>query len=463
MAFLQGIILAKLFAPAYFGLWSILLLVLSYTAYAHFGLLYALVKQVPTLRGKGEHERIAHARQTVFIFSLVSGVAVGLVCFIASFFLPAGYNPELVSSLRLISAVIVVQQMYFFYGEALRAENDFKYLSIATFIFSFVSLVGTGFVLVGGLAGFFAGLFLAYVIALWLMVKKSKFVFRFVFDYPELKRLFWIGFPLFVYNIFSLVMLGTDRFLVALKLGATNLGYYSFALMAANFILYLPAIVSTVLIIRLFEAVGAKRENENISAHLMEPTLLLSCFVPLLFAFIVVGVESFLPVVFVKYLPGIGLVLPLSLGISFLSVSLMAGNTAIAFEKYRSIISYCVIASLIIALFYFAVGGTSGVALGVCVGLIFYSVLLLRLAAKCVSMNNKAEFMLMATFPIAIGLFAIIFSSLAASFFGLANATLWDGFEIFFFRLFVFGLVYLPVVLFFNRHYDLFSKLRLLL
>ena len=63
---IRSLIIASGLGPSIYGLWSIFLVVFSYSTYSDFGLISGMNKQVPHLRGKGKEEHAKEIRNNTF-------------------------------------------------------------------------------------------------------------------------------------------------------------------------------------------------------------------------------------------------------------------------------------------------------------------------------------------------------------------------------------------------------------
>ena len=70
-ALLRGLIVSKVLKPEIFGIWSTLLIILSYTSYSHMGYFFTFVKDIPIIDDK--EQRKHHTSVLLFLCRRYTG------------------------------------------------------------------------------------------------------------------------------------------------------------------------------------------------------------------------------------------------------------------------------------------------------------------------------------------------------------------------------------------------------
>jgi O-antigen/teichoic acid export membrane protein len=384
--FLKGILIARILGPSWFGVWGILMIILSYNLHSHFGLIHGMNKRVPYLRGKGNVSEAKEIVDTSF-WSIVSiGAILAILLFVFSFILSNRFSVEIIIGLRMLSLIIFLHQVYIYLISLLRIDKNFNLLSIVVAIFPIVSLGLTVvfFVLFDNkLIAALAGTLLAYVVSNIIIFLKTKYRFQFRVNTQLLKRIFMVGAPLIVINIGYSLFITIDRWMIARFIGEPQLGYYALGASMGQFLVTASSTVAFVVYPRMLERYGKSGEVAALKNLTIIPLFALSVLMAFICALYISVIPLFIKVVVPAYMPGLLAITLFGLGAYFLCLVGIAGNFLISVDKQKyilftqiGIIPFCLVVN------YFLIKngfGIQGVAVGMGVSFLLYSTTLISL------------------------------------------------------------------------------------
>ena len=206
-----SMVIARLLGPDGYGLYSVCLIVPGlFLLFADFGVNSALVKYLAQFRVKGEKGRVANLIRCGFLFKLLMGLFLFLVCFLFSDLLALYVlrRPNLGFLVHLASLLIIFQVLFVCLNKIFVGLDRMERSAVISVLQSVVKvvlaplLIILGFGIIGALVGHVA----SYVVA---GVVGSLFVYRFYREYVsqgselgfrflgDLRFMVKFGFPLF--------------------------------------------------------------------------------------------------------------------------------------------------------------------------------------------------------------------------------------------------------------------------
>lgn len=374
---LTGLIIAKVLGPASFGVYSALMLIVTYSHYSNLGLLFAMTKKVPFYRGKKQYSKVKETENIAFSGIMIIILFVSLVLIIASFFI-RNVSVNTINGLRIIAGIITLQQIFYFYQHYLRAEKKFSIMgkilliySIAYFIFIIPLIIKFR------LEGVFFAMLLAYIMVISYLSKKDEFKLKIRFMPKKTVQLIKIGFPLLTMGIIMVFFISIDKIMIIKFMDKLQLGYYSFAAIVAGIVGFIPQSISHITFPYLVERYGEKEDKAHIKNYLFQPTLILSYLIPIVIGLVFITAPVAIYYVLPKYLPGIIPFKILICAAFFMSITLPASNFLITINKERKIILFQAI-SIILAIilnYIFIINGygINGVAIATAISYLFYT------------------------------------------------------------------------------------------
>lgn len=328
---IRTVVAARLLGAFPIGAWNALQLVMDYGAFSTLGTQQGLDQAVPPRMVEGDPAALDRMKRAglfnVLVLNLV--FAGGALAWMLSrdnklldFWGPLG------AALGL--ACIVLVNLSFYHGTLLRSHGNIGAVSTWYFLQGAIgTIVGLALVPAFGAWGLLVGWTLGNLLALTVTRIQSRGVVPIV---PRPAResldLMRIGLPMFVFTTSSVVLRSLDRLIVFKFLGTLALGYYSVAVMALTFMLYLPDSIAYVLYPRLLRDYRAAGNDPSaIRVPALRATRALSA--------VVAGVSG---VGFLLARPAVALVLPKFLPGATAVRIVCFGVAGLAFANLSSIV-----------------------------------------------------------------------------------------------------------------------------
>ncbi|MBC8440653.1 MAG: lipopolysaccharide biosynthesis protein [Deltaproteobacteria bacterium] len=268
---------ARLLMPDDYGLMALTTIFTGYAAwFSELGLGAAIIqRESPT------QEDLS----SIFWFTLGVGVLLAIACFpIASISAWFFEEPRLIALTRTIAIIFLINSVQIVPGNLLRKDMEFKKLGFIKMIAIFISCV---YMLISAYRG--AGVWsllggqilLAFVNTL-LVVCLVRWYPRRHFDFKEVSSYIKYGVRIAIGRTLFYITDNSDKFIVGKKLGAVDVGYYSFALQLSQ----LPTEKITVMINQISFPLFSKLQHskEEFNRHYLKiikiiATLVLPLFV----------------------------------------------------------------------------------------------------------------------------------------------------------------------------------------
>jgi len=378
---LTGLVIAKVLGPASFGVYSALMLIVTYSQYSHLGLLPAMTKKVPFYNGKKEYEKARETKNIAFSGAIIIILLISLTLIIASFFIK-NLDEHTINGMRIVAVIIILQQIFFFYQNHLRVEKKFLMIgktllvySIAYFIFIIILIIRFR------LEGIFFALLIAYCIVLFYIFKKEKFKFKITIMPKKIVQLMRFGFPLLTIGIMSIFLISIDKLMIIKFMDKIQLGYYSIATLIAGIILFIPKSISSVIFPHLLERYGEKEDKAHIKNYLFQPTLIISYLMPVVTGLIFITAPVAIYYILPKYIQGITAVKILVCAVFFMSIVSTSTHFLVTINKERKLLlvqAMSIVVAIILNYVFIINGcGIKGVAIATAITYFFYSTCIL--------------------------------------------------------------------------------------
>ncbi len=223
---IRGIIIPKLLGPVDYGIYNGLLILPEYLLHFHFGSISALKREIPFCYGKNDLKQAQRIRNIVFSQYLGTIiVSVSIIGFF-TFLYQDRFSYTMIVCLRLLCLLIFIQALVeVFLENVVRTDNQFSILSKSEI---FKSLIGFGFMLImiwyWHLYGLIVSLILSSLLKGGYIYYKTRYKFRWIWDFNELMRLLKIGFPILLGLILITIFGSIDRFMIIHYLDMKQLG-----------------------------------------------------------------------------------------------------------------------------------------------------------------------------------------------------------------------------------------------
>lgn len=258
---------ARLLPADVAGAWLGLQLVLAYGANLHLGAVFGMFRSVPMLRAGGELERAAEVERSTFTFMLATSTLGSLAFWSARWVLDASAATPYLAECAVLLFVNVMKS---YFVARVKADSEFKALSVSSALGSVVSVATLALILAAGLHGLVVGMIAQAVVETLYLVRHTGL--------PRLGlRPAVLGEQLSVGLLTLLVTSGTtlltsiDRTVMLQRLGAETTGLYY---LGANIVTLVPVVFglpAAVLTPRFFEQFGRTKRAGDLMRLVEEP------------------------------------------------------------------------------------------------------------------------------------------------------------------------------------------------
>jgi O-antigen/teichoic acid export membrane protein len=464
---IRNIVVARYLGPEDYGLWVILLLILSYGDQIHLGLRHAGDREIPFFRGQGRLHESRSLTGTLYSAILFLS-AVTLVVLLIYSLLADSSSPRLMGGVRIAGIILFSDQVNKFYLMVIRARKEFVLSSKVETAFELVrTVLVCALVLWVGLYGILiAYLIAAFTNTIYYLIWYDRTIVP-GFDYRMFTREIRIGLPLFISGLLYLLIISLDRVIGAAIFSKEALGIYGFAALTAQLPVASSQAVGLVFYPEMSEKLGETADTSSLLPFFTKVTVTVAYIAPLLVASIVCGSELLIHWILPDYTESIGLIYSISSGVFFLAIApiplivLMASGR----PKYylRAQIMSIIIAGGIYATVLLSSGTPQLLAVGAAASFVGYAVTLLVTAIVLFRLKASAAFREIATILLPCMYGAVILSvfyRLDAMFQSILGSTA----EIqVLLRLLLFVILYIPLLWYIVRKYGLSDKLSIML
>ncbi len=378
---LTGLVIAKVLGPAEFGVYSALMLIVTYSQYSHLGLLHAIIKKVPFYKGRNEYEKAKETKNIAFTGAMVIILLISLTFIIASFFIK-NLDTHTINGIRIVALIIILQRIFFFYQTHLRVEKKILMVGKTLLVYSIIYFICIiPLIIRFRLEGIFFASLIAYCIVIFYIFKKEKFKFKITIMPKKTVQLMRFGFPLLTMGIMSVFLLSIDKLMIIKFMDKVQLGYYSIGIMAAEIISFIPHSISYIIFPRFLERYGEKGDKSYLKNHLFQPTLIISYLIPVVIGLAFITAPVVIYYILPRYIQGITPIKILVCAIFFMSVMTPAVIFLITVNKERKMLLIQAI-SITIAItlnYLFIINGygINGVAIATAISYFFYGTCIL--------------------------------------------------------------------------------------
>ncbi len=332
---LTGILLRRFLGPAQMGVWAFLQVIINYAKHASLGITTATTRDVPYYLKKGETEKAEETKNLVFSFTVLTAGLTSLGVVVFALAKRNTYSSEIFIGLLVVAGIILLQRIYNLYVVLLRAHKAFVFAGLLNFFSSVLGLVlALGMAWPFKLFGFFASVLLNYLLCLAILHWKTPYRFSFLFSWKKILPLFDLGFAMLVSDVLRTFLTSADRIMIAKFLSFEQLGIYSVALMANNYLYSLPNMFGVILFPH-FQELYAQRDNpQDLVKYLVKPALGLAFLFPLPLAVVWIFSNWLVPAFLPAYRDGLGALEMVILGSFFMALTHPFSNFLITVRKH---------------------------------------------------------------------------------------------------------------------------------
>lgn len=365
--FVISIILARLVAPAEFGLIAMLTIFIAVAqSFVDSGFSSALVQK---------RKRTEIDFSTVFYFNIAISILIYLILYLSAPYIALFYDEPLLNMLcKWMGLNIIIQGLSVVQIAQLTILLDFKTQAKASLISVFISgLLGVGLAYYEyGVWALLAQLLLYNILNTLLLWSFTKWIPQFIFSWRSLFTLFSFGSKLLLSGLLHTVYVNLYSLVIGRKYSASDVGYFNQANLSARF----PSISLMAIISRALYPIQCEIQDDNelLSASFLKYLRMTSYIIfPIMIGLAVMAKSLIFVVLTDKWLPMSPLLSILC--IAYMWVPIMMVNSQILNVKGRS--DYFLKAEIIkkiIGIIIMSVTLQYGLTI-ICIGIILYSVL----------------------------------------------------------------------------------------
>ena len=377
MSTCQNFFLARVFGPASFGVWNLLMVFLGYTQNAHVGLIFGMTKQVPILRGEGNHKQIENIQNNVFTAICIIELILFFIISIVVFFKIGSFSKEIYSGLIIVSIIMVITQFYVYFFSILRNDLKFGLLSFASFLLPLLSF-GSIFVCNAffgpGINVFLSAVLFSNLIVVAIVVLSGKLYFSLAISKKVIKKLFIIGFPLLISAFGFTFFLTVDRWVIGKMLDAKSLGYYSLGSMFVGLLYTIPSVFSSTLFPRMLYYYGKNKKADSAIHLIYKPMIILAIIMMIIIGVVALIIPYLINYILPSYRPGMLVIVILLFGSYFFSFSSIISTYLISVNYQNTLlkIQYFHIFLLLICDYLVIKSGAGLLGVAICSSLIYF-------------------------------------------------------------------------------------------
>ncbi len=361
-----------LLGPTMMGTFTQLMIVFQYAKYYHLGVFNALERELPYYNGRHDQSKVSQLKDTGFNWTILASFVVAVAMTVVS--LVMHLDGSLRIGIRILAVTLIIQAVVSFLTVLAKTHHRFALLSRYNVYTAIVQMFLT--IIFGMTLGLFGILLVSIIVgglgAIFLLKLKLPFKFTFRLSIKETYRLLKIGAPLLISDITLVSLMNMDKFSIIKYLGKTELGYYSIAIMLANYIYMLPSLIYSVLFPRFYESFGRVGDIKKLRHYLETPTTIIAFLISGITAYMIIILPLLVKIILPGYMPGVLSAEILLLGMFFMSLQGMSSYLLIIMNKQKQMIALGAIAIFLAALLnYLFVGVLKWNIEGIAIAMLF--------------------------------------------------------------------------------------------
>ncbi len=416
VSILQNFFLASMFGPSLYGLWNLLIVIMSYNHHGHLGLIHGMSKQVPISRGMGQPGAALKYEQSCFTGVIVLQLFIFVVIFGAGFWHWRGELDGLGPGLKVLAFVMFFNQLYIFMLTVLRNDKKFGILGFAMFLLPVLTLViiVLGFYFFSPMVSIALYALLAgHILVNIYVFLAGRYRYRLVLDLKALWLLFKVGAPLIIFTIGFSIFLTADRWIIVKMLDSKSLGYYAIGSMFVGGLYSIPAVLSSVLYPRMLESFGREQNSTAAQKWTLTPTLIVT-FIMTWVTLVVAAVVRLLVIYLLpEYVPGLPLMTILIIGSFFLTTSSIFTNYLISVDLQKHLLKVQFTAIILLVVIDYAIlkagYGIESMALGTALCYFFYGTMVFWCGLRSLKAGSRKTVTLILSIHIVFALNVLFF------------------------------------------------------
>ncbi len=384
-----GAVIAKFVLPEQLGVFTTLMLFVTYANFLQLGAVSGLNLELPLEIGRGNMEKAKRIAGTIQSFTLVSCIAVIVVGSFLFSIIKVDFNTSEEYVRFLIPIVLVMASLTFYQNYLLatfRSNSSFLKLSViqlAEAVFNLLSIVLVVYFAFEGLILKTLLVMLFYVIILHV-ARPIKVAF--FWDKSLLKQVIKVGFPIFILSYIEVFAVSADKLFLLNYSTLRDVGIYSFAAYSLTAFSIFSSSVASYFYPKLTYNYGKNKNRLVLWGYVKKITILLLIMQSVLFIICYFVVPVVITKFFLQYVDSIPIIHLLILA-GVMKGSVIGVNVLWSMKAWKSMVLYqvgtaAVLLFCIFTLVNIYVNKSIAVAAGVLLGNIFGLVLGIYLSYK---------------------------------------------------------------------------------
>lgn len=346
IGFCLGIITKRILNVAGTGEWYFIFAFLPFGLYTDWGILNAIIRQIPRDIGAGNLQHAERIKDVAFTYIITCSFLNIILFLLVSLLFPQ--HTLIRAGIALLGLLVPLTLLYNLNVSLFWAHKEIKRLSLVIIINSlFTNALNIFFAMRLGSLGIVFSAMLTTFIMFFLSARIGRFRFRWAFDLQECKSLIRIGFPINLSAALVTVFYNVDKMVIGKFIGFEQLGLYTIAVTALTTTSKLPASFLIVWFPYLQEEFGKFKDILHLKGKLLRSQTCIVILLPLLlvfvFLFMSVIVHYFLP----KFINGIPPMMVLVFGYYFMLIKDIPYNILYTINKQKYIVAVLVVLLLL--------------------------------------------------------------------------------------------------------------------
>lgn len=336
---INAFVIRHLLGPTMMGIWATLQLILNYGGYLNLGSMQAGAKEIPFQMGRKDQAKADRITNNIFTFSLLmSGIGAALLVAGAVIF-SRDFDMRFRAGLVAIGIILIGQRVYNFTVMLLRGYKNFALLAKLTVVTAVLDVsLAAGLIWLFGIYGLYASVISSMALSMAWAWRRFPYSVRLELDREVLREISKIGLPMLALGVVFTLLRTMDKILVVKYMGATELGIYSIALMASNYVFGLSNIIGVLTLPHFSENFGDKGDVKVLGGYMDQTNHVMGVLLPVGLGFLYFLAPLLIRAFLGAYTSGIPAMQVLLMGTYFLCLVHQPNNFLLATGQQSKIL-----------------------------------------------------------------------------------------------------------------------------
>jgi len=384
VSFVTGIWIRNILGPREYGIWLIFSLILTYGYYLQLGILDGFSREIPQLLGRNKHNQVNKVRSIVFTWMIFSS-CIAIVGVVIILFLPLSSFDTVISIIALL--LVPLQNFTLYHNQLFLTTQQFKVVAIIQLIIGCIQyLLMAFFAMLFGIYGLFLGILVGNIGAILYSRLMLSYKIKIMWNWKIIQEMLSYGIPISLIGILLNVFTTIDRILIFYFYGSVSVGHYGIVAFIFQGIMVLPSVFHQIMFPKISFKYGQTGEKRSLKSIIVNPTIYLSFFSPIILGTIYFIFPTFIKVFMPQYVAGINAASLIIIGMFFLIWGTLYSHYHTVVKKIRLYFtvlfsSFCL--NIALNLLFIKLGfNLNGVALGTSISYTVYPILMMWFCFK---------------------------------------------------------------------------------